>query len=171
MSKQHIKRRFMFHFRRNSTTSRKVSGMLLSLCSPVLRKTICGGFIEGRAKRLELDDVDAGRFGSLLDAWCGRTGLEAKELGDLMALAGLADRFEMTEVQGGLEEAIIGRLSVGTCADVLTRSGGLGLRRVEAAAESGGGGGEDGGGAVRGGGGDGGVHGAGGGGAWEGAGG
>ena len=109
--------------------------MLLSLCSPVLHKTICGDFSEGRAKRLELDDVDAGSFGSLLDAWCGRTGLEAKELGDLMALAGLADRFEMTEVQGGLEEAIIGRLSVGTCADVLTRSGGLGLRRVEAAAE------------------------------------
>ena len=79
--------------------------------------------------------MDAGSFGSLLAAWCGRAGLETKELGDLMALAGPADRFEMTEVQGGLEDTIIGKLSVETCANVLMWSGGLGLRLVEAAAE------------------------------------
>ena len=98
-------------------------------------RRFCSGFSEGRAKRLELDDMDAGSFGSLLAAWCGRAGLETKELGDLMALAGPADRFEMTEVQGGLEDTIIGKLSVETCANVVMWSGGLGLRRVEAAAE------------------------------------
>ena len=46
---------------RSSDSSVRFSGLLLSLCSPVLRAMICGGFREGAARRLVFDDVDGGR--------------------------------------------------------------------------------------------------------------
>ena len=55
-------------------------------------------------------------------------------LDTVFQLAGIADRFQMTEVEEALEDTIITQLTTGSCADMLMRSGGLGLRRVEAAA-------------------------------------
>ena len=119
---------------RSTATSTRASGFVLSLCSPVLRAMICGGFLEGGARRLELEDVDGRRFGAVLDAWCGRAGWEAGELGELVRLAGLADRLQMAEAEEALEDVIVGRLGVETCADVVTGSRALGLRRLEEAA-------------------------------------
>ena len=94
---------------------------------------VCGGFREGGVRRVELGDVDGRGFGAVLDAWCGRAGWEARELGELVRLAGLADRLQMSEAGEALEDVIVGRLSVGTCADVATGSRALGLGRLEEA--------------------------------------
>ena len=82
---------------------------------------------------MDLHDVDAGSFSKVLDLFCGKDGFE-EELDTVFQLAGLADRFQMTEVEEALENTIITQLTTGSCADMLMRSGGLGLRRVEAAA-------------------------------------
>ncbi len=112
----------------------RASGFVLGLSSPVLQKMLCGGFSESVGRRVELEDVDGVAYGKVLDMWCGKDGLEEKELRGVLVLAGLADRLEMAEVGAALEEVIIGQLNVGTCAEVLMVSGQLGLGRVEAAA-------------------------------------
>ena len=63
-----------------------------------MRKMVYRVFMEGKAKRLFLEGVDAGCFATLLNIWCGREVLEVKELDVLMMLAGLADRFKMMEL-------------------------------------------------------------------------
>jgi hypothetical protein len=112
----------------------RASGFVLGLSSPVLQKMLCGGFSESAARRVELEDVDGVAYSKVLDMWCGKEGLEEKELGDVLVLASVADRLEMAEVGAALEEAIIGQLNARNCGDVLMVSGRLGLGPVEAAA-------------------------------------
>jgi WD40 repeat protein len=103
------------------------------LCSPVLQKMLCGNFVESAAKRLELEDVDGRAFGIVLGLWCGR---ESRELGlsEMKQLGIIADRFQITEVTDVVEEAIIGFLNVGVCAELLSWSNSIGLKRLEAGA-------------------------------------
>ena len=83
---------------------------------------------------MEIKDVDGASFRQVLDVWCGKE-LEARaDMGVLLKLGSVADRFQMTEVVTALEEAIIRQLSVATCADVLSWCGGAWLERGEAAA-------------------------------------
>ena len=56
------------------------------------------------------------------------------ELREVQELASVADRFQITEVISALEEAVLGALSVEACGEVLTWSGGCGMRRLEAKA-------------------------------------
>ena len=56
------------------------------------------------------------------------------ELREVQELASVADRFQITEVISALEEAVISKLSLEGCGEVLTWSGGCGMRRLEAEA-------------------------------------
>ena len=112
----------------------KANGFLLSMLSPVLHKMVCGCFKESMSGRVELDDVDQKSFEQVVDLSCGKDGLEVEELGHVMLLESIADRFQMTEVEAELEDAILRNLSVNVCADMLLASAGRGLERVEEAA-------------------------------------
>ena len=95
---------------------------------------LCGSFSESKEKRLRLDDVDMRTFMKTLDIWCGRGDGQELELYEVQQLASVADRFQITEVTSLLEKAVIGKLSVEACGDVLIWSGGCGMLRLEAAA-------------------------------------
>ena len=84
---------------------------------------------------MEIKDVDGSAFRKMLDAWCGKE-LEAKaDMGILLKLGNVADRFQVAEAVTALEEAVIKQLSVGTCADMLSWCGGAWLERGEVAAQ------------------------------------
>ena len=106
----------------------------MSMASPVLHKMLFGDFREGAARRVALEDVDGRVFGDVLDLWCGKEVRGDKELADVMMMASVADRLQMAEVVVALEDAIMGEMRVGTCAEVLEGSRRLGLLRVEEAA-------------------------------------
>jgi hypothetical protein len=107
---------------------------LLSMLSPVLHKMVCGCFKESASGRVELDDVEQMAFQEVVDLSCGKDGLEVKDLTHVMLLESIADRFQMTEVETELEDAILRNLSVNVCADMLLASADRGLERVEEAA-------------------------------------
>ena len=112
------------------STKLRASSFLLSLCSPVLHRMLCGSFVECNAKKLNIYDVDIVTFGKALDLWCGTLSAEMA-LDEMRELESVADRFQMTEVSSALDESVSNHLSVGICIDVLSWSGGLGLRQSE----------------------------------------
>ena len=112
----------------------RANGFLLSMASPVLHKMLFGDFREGAIQLITLEDVDGRVFGDVFDVWCGKEVRGDKELADVMTMASVADRLQMVEAATALEDAIIGEMRVGTCAELLEGSRWLGLRRVEEAA-------------------------------------
>ena len=110
------------------------NSFLLSMASPVLHRMICGAFSEGMTRRVSLEEVDGKSFEEVLNLWCGKDCSNDKELNDVIVMASVADRLQMVEVVSALENAIIGQLCAGICAEVLLSSMQLGLRHVEAAA-------------------------------------
>ena len=107
----------------------KANSFLLSVCSPVLHKMICGSFNESGGRAMEVKDVDGAAFRKVLDLWCGRELETNADIDVLLKLGSVADRFQVTEVVTALEEAIMRQLSVATCADVLSWCGGAWRRR------------------------------------------
>ena len=107
------------------------NSFLLSMASPVLYKMMCGGFREGVARQISLQDVDVKVFEEVMNLWCGKKGGAEKELLSVMAMANVADRLEMLEIVTVLEAVIIGELNTGMCAEALMSSRRLGLRQVE----------------------------------------
>jgi hypothetical protein len=134
------------------------------LLSPVLQKSVCGGFREGVSKCVELVDVDPECFQRVMDLWCGRGVVEFEGVRQLMRTAALAERYQVAEVTAvlhtvcthfapnshliytcftivlrkvaaALDDAVIEQLGVDTCAGMLEGGAALGLGRAEAAAE------------------------------------
>ena len=101
------------------------------MASPVLYKMLCGGR-ERTTRHITLEDVDGRVLEAVLDLWCGKETYEG--LDGVMTMASVADRLQIVEVVAALEDAIMGELSVGNCAELLIGSRRLGLRQVEAAA-------------------------------------
>jgi hypothetical protein len=58
------------------------------------------------------------------------------ELEDIKVLAIVADLYQMTEVSSVLDETVLRHLDIRMCGDVLSWSGGLGLKRSEEAAHT-----------------------------------
>ena len=120
---------------RSFATSLRFNGFFLCLCSPVLQKMLCGGFRESSTRRLELEDVNDEIFAEVLEFWCGKKLSDNEDVEHLLALAGIADRFQIGEIATSLEDYVVERLlRTSTCADVLATGAALGLRRAEAAA-------------------------------------
>ncbi len=108
---------------------------MLSLCSPVLHKMMCGNFRESAGRRLEINDVDGRAFGKVLDLWSGREDLEEKDLREVHLLARIADQFQVTEVASALEETMMEYLHIENCGKMLSLSSDIGLSRLEAASQ------------------------------------
>ncbi len=85
------------------STILRVNSFILCVCSPVLHKMLCGSFIERNEKKLNLQDVDGKTFSKALAIWCGKLSSKDMGLGELMALASVADRFQMIEVLSAIE--------------------------------------------------------------------
>ncbi len=66
----------------------------MCVCSPVLHKMLCGSFLESHAKKLSLQDVDGAAFSKALDMWYGKECCADMGLGDVEAIASVADRFQ-----------------------------------------------------------------------------
>ncbi len=118
----------------SSCTTMRANSFLLSLCSPVLQKMICGSFIENKIGRIDIHDVDGRTFEIMLNLWCGNDEGGLKSLGHLQRLGAVADRFQVIEVQAALEETMIRELSVKDCAELLVWSGRIGFKEAEGAA-------------------------------------
>jgi hypothetical protein len=95
---------------------------------------ICGRFSESAGKNLHLQDVNGGVFGHALDLWCGRAEETELQMVEVQEIASVADRFQMLDVVGALEESMMGQLTVELCCEVLISGGGAGMGRLEAAA-------------------------------------
>jgi hypothetical protein len=91
-----------------SSTILRANSFLLSMCSPVLHKMLCGNFIESSGRKLAFKDVDGTSFARAMDMWCGKKteiGLDgAREL------ASVADRLQMTELVSALDEMVMNHL-------------------------------------------------------------
>ncbi len=108
---------------------------LLGFFSPVLRTMLCRGFKESAGKRLELKEVDSSAFSKVLELWSGANGYRKSDWNEIQALATVADRFQITEVLTVLEDAMMEKLSVEVCLEMLAMSRGIGtLKRLEAGA-------------------------------------
>ena len=112
----------------------RANSFVLSLCSPVLHRMLCGGFIESKKKEIVLTDVDGKTFGKVMDIWCGKFNNVEMVLDEVKELAIVADRLQITEVSSALDETVARNLSVAVCSDVLNWSSELGLRKSEHAA-------------------------------------
>ena len=127
--------RFVLHLEnRNSKSSTiilQANGFILSLCSPVLHRMVCGDFIESKKKKIDIYDVDGKSFGMVLDMWCGNVSFTEMELGAVIALTSVADRFQITDVALALENIVREKLSVHTCVHVLNWSCEFGMRCLE----------------------------------------
>jgi hypothetical protein len=84
--------------------------------------------------KIVLEDVEQAVFEQVMNLACGKQGLEAQGIGQVMMLASVADRFQVTEVETELEDVLLRNLSVGICADILLGSTVGGMTPVEKAA-------------------------------------
>jgi hypothetical protein len=119
---------------RSTDEKYRANGFLLSMLSPVLYKMVAGCFKETVIGIISLGDVERGAFQQVVSLACGVADLEARDLGHMMVLASVADRFQISEVETQLEDVILRNLSVGVCAEVLLASTVGGLTPVEKAA-------------------------------------
>ena len=119
---------------RSSQSSCKVNGFVLSLFSPVLHKMICGGFCETVARSIKVEDVDASTFFDVVSICCGKHPKSPLDFQQALLLCSIADRFQMAEASAALEDSIIRQLTVAASADMLARSDGPVIARIEAAA-------------------------------------
>ena len=106
------------------------NAFLLCLASPVLHKMICGTFSEAKSRQLVIVDVDGEMFVTILHIWSGKGSMEGRSLEESIELAGVADRFQMKEVETEIEDSIVQKLNVKTCVDILVRSRSSGLSRI-----------------------------------------
>ena len=112
--------------------SKRMSGFLLSLVSPVLHKMVCGAFKESASRRLTLGETEERAFVTVVGLACGVASMEVRHVMDAVELAKVADRLQMSEVAEELSGTICRELSVEECAEVLGASGACGLAEVEA---------------------------------------
>ncbi len=112
----------------------RANSFLLSMCSPVLHKMMCGGFAESNEKKVKMMDVDMAAFAKVLDIWYGKEFCADIELDGVRELASVADRFQMTEVVSTLERTVLFHLNIFMCGEVLSWSGAHALQRSEEAA-------------------------------------
>ena len=112
----------------------RANSFLLSLCSPVLHKMICGSFAESSGSQIEFKDVNGTVFDKTFHLWCGNEIREVQNVHELLMLGSVADRFQMTEVISAVEDTIMRQLSVDVCCEVLNWGGGGWLEGVKVAA-------------------------------------
>ena len=110
----------------------RANTFLLSLCSPTLREMICGR-ANGQEAYLELDDIDGNAFAMALGLWCGRDADPEKEIHEVLQLAGVASRLQMTDVAEAAEEALLSVLNGAACTETLAPSSGIRPRQLDQA--------------------------------------
>ena len=115
----------------DSGVSTRMSGFFLSLVSPVLHKMVCGAFKESASRRLTLGEMEEGAFVRVVGLACGVASMEVGHVMEVVKLAKVADRLQMSEVVAELSGTICRELSVEVCAEVLGASGAWGLGEVE----------------------------------------
>ena len=98
----------------------RANSFLLCICSPVLKKMLCGNFIESSMKKLKLQDVNKASFCRALDMCCGKQTCAEMELGEVMELACVADKFLMTEILSALDEIVMRHLNLRIRGEVLS---------------------------------------------------
>ena len=73
-------------------------------------------------------------FLMMLDLWCGKECRLDQNIGRLLELGMLADRFQVAEVVSVIEDAVMDQMNVSVCVDVLSQGRGGWLERAESAA-------------------------------------
>ena len=99
--------------------------------SPVWRAKLCGR-LGSQKRQLDLEGEDEAVFRSILDLGVGSDVMLPGGLGELLAIGRTVDRYQVEVVQGAVEEAALGLITIQTCAEVLSSVWGSGLRQLEA---------------------------------------
>ena len=107
------------------------------MLSPAWRAKLCGEIGINGGKLLNLEEEDRSLFSKLVALGCGESvsigsGRDSP-LDELIGLARVADRYQVEAVQGDVEEALIDRLTVESCGNILIMACGSGLVRLERA--------------------------------------
>ena len=86
---------------------------------------VCGSFRESAEKHILLDDADERALRHVMDLACGcPDGVQVGDVREMVMVGVFADRYQMAEVAGVVEEAILRSLTVENCGEVLRWSGG-----------------------------------------------
>jgi hypothetical protein len=113
-----------------------LSGFLLCILSPVWRAKLCGDIGEKPRQNLNLEGEDETVFSQLLELGCGNTVQVVGGLQALLELGKMADRFQVETVQNTVEHAILSRLTVESCASVMSLTCESGLERLQCASRA-----------------------------------
>ena len=105
------------------------SAFLLSITSPVWKFKLCGPF-GTHPKRLELKDGDDIPFKRLMDLVCGLD-VPSLSLEEAMQIGSMAAMFDVKDVCAAVEDAVLRRLGVSTCGDLLVQGMANGLHWLE----------------------------------------
>ena len=83
--------------------------------------------------QLQIDDIHGPVFCRVLDLWCGRNDDKTMDLTELKEMAKVAVYLQMPDVLAEIEDKIIEQLCPEVCAEALSWSCKIGLRRLEEA--------------------------------------
>ena len=99
-----------------------MSGIVLSVLSPVWQAKLCRGLNQASKSRLDLTLDDAASFETAVQLGCGRSAAVRGGLAGLMGVGRLADAYGIEHVHRAVEWEATRRLTVGTCAELLAGS-------------------------------------------------
>ena len=113
-----------------------MSGFLLCILSPVWRAKLCGDIGNEPRQNLNLDEDDATVFSQLLELGCGNTVHVVGGLQALVDLGKMANRYQVETVQSAVEHAVLSRLTVESCASVMSLTCESGLEGLQCASRA-----------------------------------
>ena len=113
-----------------------LSGFLLCILSPVWRAKLCGDIGNEPRQNLNLDEDDATVFSQLLELGCGNTVHVVGGLQALVDLGKMANRYQVETVQNAVEHAVLSRLTVESCASVVSLTCESGLEGLQCASRA-----------------------------------
>ena len=107
-----------------------MSGILLSVLSPVWQAKLCRGLDKASRSRLDLTLDDAASFATAVELGCGRSTAVRGGLAGLLSVGRLADAYGIEHVHRAVEWEATRRLTVDTCAELLAGSSVAGMPRL-----------------------------------------
>eukprot|EP00292_Cryptomonas_paramecium_P013569 CAMPEP_0113723604 /NCGR_PEP_ID=MMETSP0038_2-20120614/38531_1 /TAXON_ID=2898 /ORGANISM="Cryptomonas paramecium" /LENGTH=224 /DNA_ID=CAMNT_0000653243 /DNA_START=160 /DNA_END=830 /DNA_ORIENTATION=+ /assembly_acc=CAM_ASM_000170 len=121
------------HYRRVNDGKLRSSVFLLSLCSPVLYKLLCGQFKETESREACIEEMSREAFEGALRLWLGEA-VSVSSVDELVEIGRAADRFGMLRVCEAVQDAICAQLNKDwrVCVDTLNCCDGSALEKAAA---------------------------------------
>ena len=106
---------------------------LLGMLSPAWRTKLCGGIGTNGEQLLDMEEEDPSLFLKVVALGCGKAVAMDEGFEELVRLARMADKYQVSAILGDVEQAVLDRLTVENCGRILSMTSGSGLVRLERA--------------------------------------